>query len=78
MFGIVIGEVLFFLLLIGGLVGALTASGMQKGKDAAEGTRSITIIPAALAFAFACRNSAWVLFTGLPFERTLFWHKLCA
>ena len=78
MFGIVLGEVLFFLLLVGGLAGALAASGMQKGEDAAEGTGSIAIIPAALAFAFACRNSVWVLFTGLSFERALFWHKLCA
>ena len=78
MFGIVLGEVLFFLLLVGGLAGALAASGMQKGEDAAEGTGSIAIIPAALTFAFACRNSVWALFTGLPFERALFWHKLCA
>lgn len=77
-FGIVLGEVLFFLLLVGGLAGALAASGMKKGEDAAEGTGSIAIIPAALAFAFACRNSVWVLFTGLSFERALFWHKLCA
>ena len=72
-FGIVLGEVLCFLLLVGGLAGALAASGMQKGEDAAEGTGSIAIIPAALTFAFACRNSVWVLFTGLPFERALFW-----
>ena len=45
-FGIVLGEVLFFLLLVGGLAGTLAASGMQKGEDAAEGTGSIAIIPA--------------------------------
>jgi NADPH oxidase len=73
LFGIVLGEVLFFLLLVGGLVGILAAVGNDD-----EGTGAVAIIPAALSFAFACRNSLWVLFTGLPFERALIWHKVCA
>ena len=77
LFGIVLGEILVFLILIGGLAGWLAAMGMN-GEDAEEGTGSVAVIPAALSFAFACRNSVWVLFTGLPFERALFWHKLCA
>lgn len=75
-FGIVLGEVLFFLLLVGGLAAALGVIGM--GGDADESTGAIACIPPALAFAFACRNSLWILFTGLPFERALLWHKICA
>lgn len=78
LFGIVLGEVLVFLLLVVGLAGVLAAMGMNRGEDAAEGTGGVAVIPTALSFAFACRNSLWVLFTGLPFERALFWHKLCA
>lgn len=74
LFGIVLGEVLVFVLLIGGLAGALGVIGLNDD----EGTGAIANIAPALAFAFACRNSLWVLFTGLPFERALFWHKLCA
>lgn len=77
LFGIVLGEVLFFLLLVGGLAAALGIIGM-KGKKPEEATGSIACIPPALAFAFACRNSLWILFTGLPFERALIWHKICA
>ncbi|KAK3747552.1 hypothetical protein QZH41_004812 [Actinostola sp. cb2023] len=76
LFGIVLGEVLFFLLLIGGLAGALAVVG--TGDDADESTGGIAIIAPALSFAFACRNSLWILFTGLPFERALIWHKICA
>ena len=39
-------------------------------------TGAIAIISPALAFAFACRNSVWIFLTGLPFERSLIWHKL--
>ena len=78
LFGIVLGEVLVFLLLVGGLAGVLAAMGMNREEDAAEETGGVAVIPTALSFAFACRNSLWVLFTGLPFERALFWHKLCA
>lgn len=76
LFGIVLGEVLVFVLLIGGLAGALGVIGLND--DEGEGTGAIANIPPALSFAFACRNSLWILFTGLPFERALFWHKLCA
>lgn len=76
LFGIVLGEVLFFLLLVGGLAAALGVIGM--GGEADESTGAIACIPPALAFAFACRNSLWILFTGLPFERALIWHKVCA
>ena len=75
LFGIVLGEVIVFLLLVGGLTAALGVIGLD---DEGEGTGAIATYPSALAFAFACRNSIWVLFTGLPFERALFWHKLCA
>lgn len=74
--GIVLGEVLFVLALIGGLANVMAAIGM--GNEAAERTGAVAIVPPALAFAFACRNSIWVLFTGLPFERAITWHKLCA
>ena len=44
----------------------------------AQETGSIASIPLILCFAFACRNSLWIVLAGLPFERGLFWHKLCA
>lgn len=81
LFGIVLGEVLVFLILVGGLAIVLGVMGIPAGggqEDAAEGSGGIATIPSALSFAFACRNSLWILFTGLPFERALFWHKLCA
>lgn len=77
-FGVVLGEVLFFLLLLGGLAGVLAVMGDKANEDNAEATGAVAIIPAALSFAFACRNSLWILFTGLPFERALIWHKICA
>ena len=73
LFDIVLGEVIVFLLFVGGLAAALGVIG-----DEGEETGAIATYPSALAFAFACRNSIWALFTGLPFERALFWHKLCA
>ena len=76
LFGIVLGEVLVFVLLIGGLAAAFGVIGLND--DEGEGSWAIANIAPSLSFAFACRNSLWVLFTGLPFERALFWHKLCA
>ncbi|KXJ28514.1 Cytochrome b-245 heavy chain [Exaiptasia diaphana] len=73
-FDVVLGEVLFFLLLIGGLAVALGIIGAQDGRS----TGRIACVAPALTFAFACRNSIWILFTGLPFERALIWHKICA
>ena len=79
LFGIVLGEVLVFVLLIAGLAAPLGVIGLSDDHDDdAHRTGAIAIIAPALSFAFACRNSLWVLFTGLPFERALFWHKLCA
>lgn len=77
LFGIVLGELLVFVLLIGGLAAALGVIGLNDD-EGGEGTGGIATIAPALSFAFACRNSLWVLFTGMPFERALFWHKLCA
>jgi len=91
LFGIVLGEVIFFLLVIGGLAGALAAIGATRsmgggdndndddeGEDNVDSTGSIAIIPPALSFVFACRNSVWIVLTGLPFERALLWHKFFA
>lgn len=72
-FGIVLGEILFLLLLLGGFAVALGII----GKDV-RSTGSVACIAPALTFAFACRNSVWILFTGLSFERALTWHKICA
>lgn len=35
----------------------------------------VASISIGLAFTFACHNSVWMIFLGLPFERGLFWHK---
>ncbi|XP_065674718.1 LOW QUALITY PROTEIN: superoxide-generating NADPH oxidase heavy chain subunit A-like [Hydra vulgaris] len=97
LFGIVAGEVIVFLILVGGLAGWLAAVGMSttttnvtiainqtKGRQSsptkglAEETGNIAAIPLILCFALACRNSLWILLAGVPFERGLFWHKLCA
>mmetsp|Transcript_34115 Transcript_34115/g.45095 ORF Transcript_34115/g.45095 Transcript_34115/m.45095 type:complete len:550 (-) Transcript_34115:347-1996(-) len=34
--------------------------------------------PMLFAYMLASRNSVWALIFGLPFERAIFWHQLCA
>ena len=55
LFGIALGELLVFVLLIGGLAAALGVIGLND--DEGERTGSIANIAPALSFAFACRNS---------------------
>lgn len=65
------GEFIIILILLPGLIG-VTALGDDEGSGA------IATVPFALTFALASRNSVFTFLLGIPFERALLYHKVCA
>ena len=42
------------------------------------GTGTSVVIATAMAYSLACHNSIWTIFIGIPFERTVAYHKFAA
>eukprot|EP00798_Chlamydomonas_sp_ICE-L_P029008 gene29008-32199_t len=68
-----IGEALILLLTLGYSADLMFSSWGHMGKSG-----NAASIPLFLCFTLACRNSVWTFLLGLPFERSLFWHKVMA
>lgn len=77
-----IGELLFGLLVGGGLAGYVIyycfiydTSSFAALANAIYYSGRASSIAQIFVFSFACRNSIWLFLCGIPFDRALFWHK---
>jgi predicted ferric reductase len=71
---ITLGGLIFMLLLIG-LTAGIGYLTLKPGNSAKTSGAFASIISAVL-FAFSGRNSIWIFFTGISYERIIIWHKL--
>jgi len=71
--GITVGTVIFFIIFIGGFIVLSYNSIWSKSSSG-----NIAAIPMMLSILLAPKNNIITIILGVPFERTLFWHKLFA
>ena len=71
--GVTIGTVIFFIIFVGGFI-LLTYNSINRKSSSGK----IAAISMMLTILLAPKNNIITIILGVPFERTLFWHKLFA